>query len=163
MIQPELFTSNSDEWETPREVFDYLNSIYSFDLDAAASDTNYLCPTYFSEGNSALNQSWNCESAFCNPPYSRKLQNPFILKAIAEVNKGHAKQIVMLLPARFDTVNWHDFLFPNASEVWFVRGRLKFSNAGAAPFPSCIVILRNPKASAITFKTWDVGTTPITL
>jgi site-specific DNA-methyltransferase (adenine-specific) len=163
LVQLQLFTSNSDEWETPDEVYTYLNSVYNFDLDVAASDTNHLCPTYFSESNSALSQPWKCNSAFCNPPYSRKLQRAFIIKAIAEVSKGNANQVVFLLPARLDTVNWHDYLFPHASEVWFIRGRLKFSNSGAAPFPSCVVVLRKSTDSNIIFRAWNVGTQPITL
>jgi site-specific DNA-methyltransferase (adenine-specific) len=46
----------------------------------------------------------------------------------------------MLIPARTDTKYWHDFVM-KASEVYFVKGRLKFSNStNSAPFPSAVVV-----------------------
>jgi hypothetical protein len=51
--------------------------------------------------------------------------------------------VVMLLPARTDTRWWHDYVIPYASEIRFIRGRLKFGGAkNSAPFPSALVIFR---------------------
>lgn len=47
--------------------------------------------------------------------------------------------IVMLIPARTDTKYFHDHIV-NYAEVRFIKGRLKFSQKGSAPFPSMIVI-----------------------
>lgn len=49
----------------------------------------------------------------------------------------------MLIPARTDTKAQHDFIFPNAKYVCFVKGRLKFNQKGAAPFPSEVVVFTN--------------------
>ena len=48
---------------------------------------------------------------------------------------------VCLVPARTDTRWWHDWVVGYATEVRFVKGRLKFgcSDSGA-PFPSAIVV-----------------------
>ena len=53
--------------------------------------------------------------------------------------------VVMLIPARTDTAAFHDYIFPHAAEIVFIRGRLRFggSNAGA-PFPSVVVRFGGP-------------------
>ena len=46
----------------------------------------------------------------------------------------------MLIPARTDTKYWHDYVM-RASEVYFVKGRLKFGDSqNSAPFPSAVVV-----------------------
>lgn len=160
-INKGLFSSQSDEWCTPKVVYDFLDKWFDFDLDAAASKDNALNCFYFSAENSALENKW-FGNVFCNPPYSRFLQRAFIQKAIEEVQNENAAKVVMLLPARFDTKNWHELLFPNASEVWFIKGRLNFGGSvtnASAPFPSCIVVLEKLDAF-IKFKTWEIGTVP---
>jgi hypothetical protein len=48
---------------------------------------------------------------------------------------------VYLLPARTDTRWFHTFVLPDAKEIRFLRGRLKFRNARYnAPFPSMVVV-----------------------
>ena len=53
----------------------------------------------------------------------------------------------MLVPARTDTAWWHDWVVGYATEIRFVRGRLKFGGSkNSAPFPSAIVIYdKRPK------------------
>lgn len=61
---------------------------------------------------------------FINPPYSRKLKEAFIMKALEESRKG--KTCIMLLPVSTSTAIFHDVILPNASRIEFIRGRLKF-------------------------------------
>ena len=61
---------------------------------------------------------------FVNPPYSRKLKEQFIMKALEESRKG--KTCVLLLPVSTSTTIFHDVILPNAKKIEFVRGRLKF-------------------------------------
>jgi hypothetical protein len=50
---------------------------------------------------------------------------------------------VFLVPARTDTRWFHDVVLPNAREIRFLRGRLKFGDAeNSAPFPSMIVVFK---------------------
>ncbi|MCL5459862.1 phage N-6-adenine-methyltransferase, partial [Loigolactobacillus coryniformis] len=74
----------------------------------------------------------------CNMPYSEiKL---WMEKAYRQVEKGNAKTIVCLTPARTDTIWWHNWSV-KASTIVFIKGRLKFNNSKtAAPFPSCLII-----------------------
>jgi site-specific DNA-methyltransferase (adenine-specific) len=48
---------------------------------------------------------------------------------------------VMLLPARTDTRWFHDYIYGKATEIRFIKGRLKFNDCGvSAPFPSMVVV-----------------------
>ena len=59
-----------------------------------------------------------------NPPYSRKLKEAFVIKALEESKKG--KLCVMLLPVSTSTKLFHEHIQPNAKEIRFVKGRIKF-------------------------------------
>ena len=70
-----------------------------------------------------LKVEWG-NSNFINPPYSRKLKDAFVKKAIEESNKG--KLCVLLLPVSTSTKLFHDIILPNKREIRFIKGRLKF-------------------------------------
>lgn len=53
-----IFSSATDKWETPQDLFDRLNQIFCFNLDACADETNHKCDRYFSEAQDGLSQSW---------------------------------------------------------------------------------------------------------
>lgn len=132
-----MFSSASDNWVTPKRLFDDLNAVFNFDLDAAASDDNAKCQKYFTIAENGLAQSWH-GNVWLNPPYGRKI-GAWVKKAYDEVMWGGASSVVLLLPARTDTTWYHDYC--SKGIVLFLRGRLKFGNAkNSAPFPSMIVI-----------------------
>lgn len=108
-----LFTSKRQEWETPQNLFDELDSEYHFDLNAAASKDNAKVESYFTEQDDGLKQKWGgrYNSVFINPPYTSKLQNAFIKKAY-ETWKEFGTTVVLLIPARTDTLRWHKYIFP---------------------------------------------------
>lgn len=58
MISKALYTSNSDEWNTPQAFFDSLDAEFNFDLDAAASDDNHKCMLYYTKEQNGLKQEW---------------------------------------------------------------------------------------------------------
>ena len=78
---------------------------------------------------------------FCNPPYSNISE--WVEKAYRESQQDHTL-VVLLIPARTDTRYFHDYIYQR-SEIRFIKGRLKFSGKGSAPFPSMIVIFRGAK------------------
>lgn len=53
-----IFSSATDKWETPQDLFDRLNQIFCFNLDACADETNHKCDRYFTEKEDGLSQSW---------------------------------------------------------------------------------------------------------
>lgn len=61
---------------------------------------------------------------FVNPPYSRQLKEAFVRKAVEESEKG--KLCVCLLPVSTSTKLFHDVINPNAKEIRFLKGRVKF-------------------------------------
>lgn len=109
---------HSDNWATPKYFYDQLNAEFNFDFDP--------CPYYEGEitpENDGLLKEWGGVN-FINPPYSQKLKEAFVIKAIEESRKG--KICVMLLPVSTSTKLFHDHIKPNASEIRFIRGRIKF-------------------------------------
>lgn len=136
------FSSASDEWSTPQAFFDRLKSEYSFTLDAAATKDNAKCKRFFTKEDDALKQRWT-DCVWLNSPYGRVLPK-WVKKAYEESLAGAV--VVMLLPARTDTSYWHDYIFPHAAEIRFIRGRLKFGGSeNSAPFPSAIAIFNASK------------------
>lgn len=129
------YSSATEEWETPQEFFDELNSTFHFDLDACASQGNAKCDRYFTKDDNALEQHWT-GTVWMNPPYGRQIES-FMKKAFMESCKGAT--VVCLVPARTDTRWWHRYA--NRGMVIHIKGRLSFGGASSpAPFPSAVVI-----------------------
>ena len=133
-----MFSSKTDEWETPQEFFNVLDQEFHFTLDPCADDYNHKCERYFTKAADGLKQPWN-GVVFCNPPYG-KVIGKWVKKAYISAQGGAL--VVMLIPARTDTKYFHDYIYHKA-EIRFLKGRLKFgNNQNSAPFPSMIVIFR---------------------
>ena len=80
---------------------------------------------------------------FCNPPYSKIPE--FMRRGLYHLAEQDCRLIVFLVPARTDTAWFHDYCL-KASEIRFVRGRLKFGGAKYnAPFPSMVVVFKEWK------------------
>lgn len=151
-----LFASTRDDWETPLEFFASLNEEFNFTLDVCATPTTAKCTSFFTPEDDGLSKPWIAPgggAVFCNPPYSRRTkespgQEDWIRKAAEEGSKPGAV-VVMLIPARTDTLAFHQYIYHKA-EIRFIKGRLRFlvnGKAGdAAPFPSMVVIFRGPGA-----------------
>ena len=136
-MEKALFTSNSDEWETPRELFASLNKRFKFTLDPCSTIENHLCNKYYTKEENGLCKSWKGETVFVNPPYSKIKQ--WVEKCYKEY-ETNGTTIVMLIPSRTDTRYFHEYIY-HKSEIQFIKGRLHFSNSkNSAPFPSMIVI-----------------------
>jgi len=154
-----LFSSSTDSWATPQPLFDQISEMFGpFDLDPCASLANKKADRWY-DGDihgDGLTQPWACPSTddgranvFVNPPFCRAKKmhvSPWVQKAVDEVQLGRASQVVMLLPARTDTVWWHRLVMPHASVIAFIKGRVQFDGPSArgqsATFPSAIVVFR---------------------
>lgn len=138
-----MFSSKTDMWETPQELFDKLDEEFHFTLDVCAVPENAKCNRFYSPEDDGLFQPWD-GIVWCNPPYDRKISD-WVEKAYWE-NLTYGQTIVMLLPARTDTRWFHEFVLGKA-EIRFIRGRLKFGGSqNSAPFPSMIVIFNSKEA-----------------
>lgn len=134
-----MFSSSTDEWETPKDLFDRLNDEFRFTLDVCATAENAKCSRYFTKEQDGLLHDWTGETVWCNPPYGKGM-DAWCRKCLEHSIGGGTA--VMLIPARTDTRWFHEYVYGKA-EIRFVRGRLKYGNAKwNAPFPSMIVIYR---------------------
>jgi site-specific DNA-methyltransferase (adenine-specific) len=139
MLNKGMFSSNSDEWETPERVMVYLSEFFTFTLDPCATHENHKAPKYYTVEENGLIRDWSGETVFVNPPYSRGLMEKWVKKCWLE--SPYCWAIVLLIPARTDTRYWHEIIMRYASEVWLIKGRLRFSNSkNSAPFPSALVV-----------------------
>lgn len=144
------FSSSSDEWATPKNVYKILDDEFHFDYDP--------CPL---GGKGGLESDWG-KVTFCNPPYSQIKH--WVCKAWEESQKG--KIVVLLIPSRTDTRWWHDYVM--RGKIRFIKGRLifgtdeywswvweqefingkknslykKYGKKNSAPFPSAIVVFK---------------------
>lgn len=103
---------HKDDWATPKAFYDALDAEFHFDHDP--------CPL---NGTGGLEGDWGKRN-YINPPYSRQLKEAFVKKAVEQAKKG--KLCVMLLPVSTSTALFHDWIKPNAKEIRFVRGRIRF-------------------------------------
>ena len=53
-----LFSSNSDEWSTPQNIYNSLNAEFGFNLDPCATNENHKCERYFTKEQNGLLQNW---------------------------------------------------------------------------------------------------------
>ena len=126
-----LFSSASDRWATPPDVYAALNAEFDFNFDPCPLDGD-------KDGLSTLFTEWKGKRVFCNPPYDRGSMMKWLERGL------EAEIAVFLIPARTDTKWFHDLVLPNAREIRFLKGRLKFGGATFnAPFPSMIVVFEN--------------------
>ena len=133
---------HSDNWATPKEFYDKLNEEFNFDFDPCPLNTGEITPD-----KDGLLIEWGLRN-FVNSPYSRKLKEAFVLKAIEESKKG--KLCVMLLPVSTSTKLFHDHILPNAKDIRFVKGRIAFEGIntkgefvgkGSAPMHDSMIVI----------------------
>ena len=58
MIKGDLMKSKTENWETPQPLFDRLNRIFGFEIDACADEKNHKCEKYFTVEDDGLSQNW---------------------------------------------------------------------------------------------------------
>ncbi len=136
--QPAYFSHKSDLWETPAPLFAELDREFHFNLDVAAIAANAKCGHFYTPADDAFAKCWrgNC---WLNPPYGAELRH-WVRKAYLSAQEGAL--VVCLLPARTDTLWWHEYVLAHA-EVRLIRGRIRFQGTeNSAPFPSAVVIFR---------------------
>jgi len=134
-----ILSSERDDWRTPRALFDALDQVFQFKLDAAASANNKLCQRFYDADSNALKQSWNVGGwVWANPPYGKKVGEWFD-KAKAESEQG--ARVVLLCMACTET-RWFKTAWDNCAEIWFLSPRVKFEQPGEKTGPA-------PKGSAL--------------
>jgi site-specific DNA-methyltransferase (adenine-specific) len=133
------FSSATDNWSTPQDLFDRLDAVYNFEWDVCADPINTkVAGCFFTKEQNGLSFDWHKTASrlWMNPPYGRGIGG-WVKKAYEESLKGCT--VVCLLPARTDTRWFHDYC--TKGKIEFIKGRLKFGgHKNSAPFPSMIVV-----------------------
>ena len=137
------YNGNGREWATPWELFRPLDSEFRFTVDACATADNTKSPRFWTEAENGLEQDWTRERVWMNPPYGRE-----VYAWARKARDSRASIVVGLLPASTDLKWWHEDVVGHASELRWIRGRVRFLTDGpyraSGFFPSVIVIWKYP-------------------
>ena len=96
-MNPALFSSAKEDWETPREFFERLDGEFHFDLDVCAFPHNAKCPAYFTKEDDGLARDWGNRVCWMNPPYGKAIK-AWMTKALDASRRGAT--VVCLVPSR---------------------------------------------------------------
>ena len=66
-INGAIYSSKSDEWATPQEIFDELDREFHFDLDPCATSSNRKCENFYTLQENGLSHSWGVQSLLQSP------------------------------------------------------------------------------------------------
>lgn len=158
------FSGNRNEdFRTPRSFIKWLRDSrgLEFDLDAAASSSNAVASKYFTKDDDALSQDW-FGRVWLNPPYGRQIVD-WVEKCAEQIQRPEVDCIWVLIPARVDTIWFHEIVMKSAYNVYLIKGRFNFTHDTTisgknAPFPAMLVYYRKHKlpGSGITTMTVPV-------
>lgn len=169
--KPKVYHTSKDQaWGTPQALFDLMHKTYQFTLDVCADPLSAKCPDWLGEDINSLTCDW-WGRVFMNPPYNQT--SKFMKKMAQEYQTGHITLGVALVAARPDT-QWFWDAVSHATEILFLKGRLKFEQYGinatgdgkppvfavttnSAPFPSCLIgfdVLEAPPVPRIGWWDW---------
>ena len=105
------FSMQTNEWTTPQDLYDELNTEFKFTLDPCCTIESAKCDKFYTKKENGLIQDWSEDIVFMNPPYGREIPK-WIEKAYKESLNGAI--VVCLIPARTDTRYWWKYIFPYA-------------------------------------------------
>ncbi len=153
-----MMTSIDQDWATPQYFVDLVEKKMDikFNLDVCAYDHTAKAPSWFTEEDDALKMQWT-SNCWMNPPYGQAI--PTWLNYAYEQSKKHKSTIVCLVPARTDTVWFH-----NAAErgmLILLKGRISFERAHGkdtehkpGAFGSMLIVF-GPNYEKNTIKRWE--------
>ena len=128
---------------TPSYVLEPVRSaLGGIELDPCTEPNN---PTgadrFYARPTDGAAESWEAQSIFCNPPYS-KARERWVDRCMEAAERG--SRVVLLMPSHTDTRTFHKAI-RTASHVLFIKGRVKFGvlrdngRQEAASHPSCLI------------------------
>lgn len=139
----------SDEWRTPKQLFDKLNEEFKFTADLCATAENKKCAHYCQDYLNSGKLDDNFSRCFMNPPYSRV--KPFIEKAW----KDSEERLIVLLLKCDPSTSWFSIFWDyekneakKGCEIRFFPKRIKFEKpigyegpVTSPAFPNVLVIM----------------------
>lgn len=64
MVNSALFSSNSDNWSTPQDIYEALDNEFNFNLDPCADESNHKCKNFFTQNDDGLTKNWGGIESF---------------------------------------------------------------------------------------------------
>lgn len=119
MAEHETCIGASDDWYTPKDIFDGLG--INFDLDPCSPGSGHWVPAskIFTEAENGLEQDWN-GCVFMNPPFGgRNGHIPWLDKFLNHANG------VAIVRAYTSSAWFHDYAV-KAETMLFPKGKTKF-------------------------------------
>lgn len=138
-------TAKTHDWLTPPEI---VQALGPFDLDPCASLNQpwRTAITQYTVQDDGLSKEW-IGRVWCNPPYGP--HSAQWLKRCA----AHRNAIALVF-ARTDTAVFQQTVFPNATAMLFMRGRIAFrrpdgTKSGPAGAPSVLIAFDDKGAASL--------------
>lgn len=144
----ELFAADKGNWDNPQALFEHLDKVFHFDLDACAALDQWRqpslngakCDEYYTAQDS-LTKDWtlnNC--AFLQPVDDARI-GEFVRKAWRTARLS--TPVVCLLPVRVEAAWFADYCVGADEngvdrEIYFLKDRLKYGDG-----PLMVVIMRS--------------------
>ena len=138
----------TDEWGTPRLLFEQLDREFNFTLDPCGTSKRILKKDMITldirNGEDGIGYCWGDHRVFVNPPYSRNKIQLWCKKAFAE--SCFTEVIVLLLPLNIaNNKYFHEYIYPFKKELRILRGRTKFvplnCQKTSSPTFGCMVVV----------------------
>lgn len=141
--------NGKEEWLTPPEI---IKALGEFDLDPCAPTPETrpwaTAKNHYCIRDNGLIKPWHGR-VWCNPPYGGETG-----KWLARCSEH--KNVTALIFARTETRQFFDYIWPTATAVCFLKGRLSFyhvtgKKGGTAGAPSLLVTWDDDNANML----WD--------
>lgn len=119
MAEHEPCIGQSDDWYTPREIFDAL--AVTFDLDPCSPGVGHWVPArqVYTAADDGLSQQW-AGSVFMNPPFGGRFGHvPWLVKFLDHGNG------IAIVRSYTSSSWWHDHMHRAEMLLW-PRGKTKF-------------------------------------
>lgn len=129
---------------TPRAIIEALGR---FDCDPATPPQMpwRTADVMYTPEDDGLAQPWRGR-VWLNPPFGKDAI-PFLARMVEHVKNGGSG--IVLLFARTDNKAWHEFIFPHAKGIFFMRKRIRFCGLDGVAMSS------SPMPSALVAFTWQ--------
>ena len=138
------FLHNTDNWQTPKEIYNYF------------IEKGYIDPCPYMSKVDNLKNDMGGVNLFINPPYSDiKSWVDYALEHIKNHKENH---VVFLIPSRTDTRYFQKMLNSEIDMgIYFFKGRLHFNESKqSAPFPSCLIKINIPKGKRYILEDYKI-------
>ena len=124
-----------DEWETPKELFIYLNRQYKFRFDCCATFNNKKCEVYSNCFETVKKYNIDIFISWMNPPFSKAKE--MFKHFFKVVDHG----VAIYRCDNLETKIWQDIILPSADWIFIPKGRVVYEGmmGSGSRFPSALI------------------------